>query len=382
MSDIAYVSIHGLVIYPLVDWDDTPAPSGSGRKIDNFSVSGMDRATIQESGWEPETYTFQIASITRADVERARKEFNTAPPGAEFCPFNEDQVSYIEYAHAAPTKSTIIKDGQIYYSDVKVVCGNGKLYGTEQGIKYARDVSLPVPATIENTGSHESGLDQILASGGYVAGVYTGGLGYSIDDEEVLLCAAMMRGDRFVLDRFGNCRHSYETKFPKTYAQHQIDLRGNTFFDYGTGGSLAYQALRLGANAKLMVPFHGPLLLSSVPYMEVDVSDIIGAPAIDIAYASDLSDIAAIDSDPLVVGKNEIYFPNEAIGATFVSVGITTGATDGVTISKFRAQVDRYISKNYIPVIDPDDTATLTIFDEEGSNHLLTYLQATYRDIV
>ena len=380
MSDTAYVSVHGLVLTDLVDIDGV-SPVGSGRKVDSQSSAGMTYATVLDAGWEPETYSFEMHSRTRASLERARQELNTAPMGAEFCPFTEDQCAYLEYAHASPAKSIKLASGQQYYSEATVVCRNGLLYGTESGIAFQRNVSLPKTATITNNGYYPSGLDCLTVSGGYVAPDYVADLQFSIDEYEVALISHCMRGGRFLLDRWGNCKYSYETSFKKIYTEQQIDLGGSTFLDYGTSGSLTTEALTLGANGKIIVPFYGPLLVSGCPHLSIEVEALAGAPEVEIAYSSDLSDLEAIDCDALQLGTNEIDFPEDSLGEAFAAIGITTGAGASVTLSHLEASVDKYVGVKDLPTIDPGETATLTISDGESSSHLLSYCLATYRDI-
>jgi len=380
MSDTAYVSVHGLVLTDLVDIDGV-SPAGSGRKVDSASSSGMSYATILDAGWEPETYSFEMHSATRASLERARQELNTAPIGAEFCPFTEDQCAYLEYACAGPAKSVKLASGQQYYSDAVVICRNGLLYGSESGIAFQRDVPLPKTATITNNGYYTSGLDCLTVSGGYAAPDYVTDLQFSIDENEVALISHCMRGGRLVLDRWGNCNYSYETHFKKIYTEQQIDLGGSTFLDYGTSGALTTEALTIGANGKMVIPFYGPLPVSGCPHLTIEVDALAGAPDVEIAYSSDLSDLEAIDCDALRLGTNEIDFPEDALGESFVAIGITTGAGANITLSHLKASVDKYVGINDLPVIDPGETATLTVSDGESSSHLLSYCLATYRDI-
>ena len=377
----AYCSLHGLVLTDVVDIDGVSV-SGGGRNIDSLSSSGMSYATVLEAGHDAATYSFEIHSTTRADIERARQEINTAPSGAEFCPFDSDQVAYVQQSYATPAKITkIAGGGQIYYSEATVVCENELLYGADAGIAFQRNVPLPKTATIANAGYYPSGLDCLTMSGGYDAPKYTTDAYFSIGSDEVSLCQRLMRGDRFTLDRFGNCLHEYETTFKKTYAEQQIDLLGSTFCDYGTSGSIAEGALVIGASGKILVPFYGPLLCNVPPHLEVDITAIAGAPTVQIAYSSDLSDLEEIDCDTLVVGKNEIDFPLDAVGEAFLAIGIVTGSDASIQISSLDAHVERYCNVNDLPTIEEGESATLTVGDGETSNHLLSFLIATYRDI-
>ena len=303
--------------------------------------------------------------------------------GAEFCPFTEDQAVYIESAHAAPAQSIIQYNGQWYCSDVEITARNAWLFGEEGGIAFVRNAALPVTATLTNSGYYPAGLDCIIASGGYVAGSnqMTRGLYYSIGPVSIRLCDCLLGSDRFVLDQFGNCSHRWKTEFGKTYAALQGDLGGSTYFDYGTSGYVQKNDCFLGPSGKLWIAFNGPLQVNTPPSIEVDISAVQGYPEVELAYTDDLSDADTIDHDDLVVGKNTIYFDSTTIGEQFVAVGITTDAGSNLHMTSLKASVERFISISSLPVLDPGDSATLVVGDETASNHTLSYLLATYRDI-
>jgi hypothetical protein len=384
MTDTPYVRLHGLEIT-----DDTPANrvivrdslniSGGGRKVEGNSCPGIEYAAVTENGREMVKFTFQVWSKTRADIERVRMEANNCPVGAEFQPFNSSQILYVSKASASIAKPKAYIDGWGYYSDIEVYCRDSFFLGEFQGIPYSLDVSLPQTVSLTNNGNYESGLDYLLASGGYDALLgYTDDFAFAIDDVELRLCDQLLRGDVFRVSSVGDVLHSYETEFPRTYAGMQADLHGSSYVDYGTGGSIAYQSFVMANSAKFMMTFKGPLPVKDRPYLEIECTAVIGSPRVSYAVEADLSDIEDLDVD-LEVGVNKIYLPSLE-GEDDVYIGVTTNASSSLTLSRIYAQVPRYISSDEMPKISPLDAFVLKISDGESSNHLLDCLYASYRD--
>ncbi len=388
MSDAPYLRLHGLEIT-----DNTPAnrvivrdslsPSGGGLKTDSNSATGLDYAVITENGREAFKFSFQVWSKDRTLVERVRKEANNAPIGAEFQCFNDDQVLYITKASATPAKpKSYMESGAAvvgYYSDIEVYCRNALFRGPFQGIPYGLNVALPASTSLTNAGNYPATIDYLLMSGAYDAILgYTDDVDLVIDSEAIRLCDTLLRDDIFKLSDTGDVLHSYETDFPKTYAQTQNDLFGPTYVDYGTGGSIAYQSFTIGNSGKLIMPSKGPLPVKDRPYLEITCSQVIGTPKVSYACVADLSDIEYMDVG-LEVGLNEIYVPNLE-GEDDVFIGVTTDAYSVVTLTNFYAEVPRYISYGDLPKVEAGDSFSLQIQDGEYSNHLLNVLYLAYKD--
>lgn len=230
---------------------------------------------------------------------------------------------------------------------------------------------------ISNSGMWPAGIDYIFMSGDYVDGKYSTDLALNFGTEKIDLCQKLMRGDKWKLGRWGDVLHSYETEFPKTANQQAIDLQGH--FSVGTGG-MAYQACQIGPGGYMMVPFYGPIPSSQAPYMELDVLAVSGGCTISYALAADLSDMVATNSR-LKVGLNKIRLPTECIGEDYIAVGIDAGDDGWITLSRFYTEVQRHISENILPVMQPGNAAEISISDAEQSNHTLKQLYLRYRDI-
>jgi hypothetical protein len=199
-------------------------------------------------------------------------------------------------------------------------------------------------------------------------------------DYDLRLIDQMMGRDSFKLDRFGNVEHIKETEFPENYVTLQAELGGATFLDYGTNGTMGYQALLLDNSANIMFPFYGPLPIREAPYLEVVLTRLVGHPEVSVAYSSDLSDIATIDFE-LKVGLNKIWMPSESIGEDFISFGITTDGSSSCTISNIMAKVVRYVASSAIPTVAPATDFDITVSDGNFSNHMLSAMQLTYRNV-
>lgn len=380
-----YVSYHGIILCDatksIVDIDGVQE-SGGGRRVDSYSGIDRDSADVFEEGREATTYSAELHSATRADIEEAVAVINSGPVDAEFYPRESDRCVYAAYASASRPKTMQVAGPALhYYAEVEIVARDGKQYGDEQGIAFQRDVSLPkTSAALTNAGYYENTLDFLYASGYYDAALgYTTGLGITVGDYTLDLCDKMIAGDCFKLDRFGQVVHSYSTDFPSLYSVLQAEIGGSTFVDEGdTAGTMAPASWKVTNNARLMFPFYGPLPVQSPPLLEIDISWLTGAPEISVAYATDLSDIEAIDYT-LEEGHNQIWIP-ECEGEDFVAFGLTTGSGASCTMASAYAEVKRYIAPDEMPVLEVNEDFTISVNDEDGSNHLLSALQAVYRD--
>lgn len=384
MSDTAYCRIHGLDITGIVE-DTGISVSGDERKTDSYSVAGMDYATILQNGREGKTYSVDVSGSVRTDIERFRRECNNAPRGAEFCPFTADQVAYVEAASATPAAHTFSVLGWFYKSQGTIVCRDGFLYGLntneETDYPYVENPDLPYTIEVTNAGGYPSGIDYLYLSGTYLDGKYSRDLNLAFGGRTLRLCDQLLRDDDWVMDRWGNIRHFWESKFTKTEADTQTDLGGEAFFSLGTGGSIAYEDLVLGADGLIMVPFYGPHAITRAPFIEVNVLSMAGNPTLNYALSADLSDIAEVELSSLQVGYNKLYLPNDVIAEDFVALGIVCDENGFIEMSNFRAQVERHVSLSQLPYIEIDETDDMILSDGESSNHTLRSMQMLYRDI-
>jgi hypothetical protein len=379
-----YVAFHGIDLTSLTDGDSCVSESGGDLNVERSSLPDLAYAELSESGREMVTFSFEMTSFDRSYIEEIVAEINTSPREVEFYPRDADRCVYAGYAHASrPSVAYARDDGiraNLYTSNVDVYCRSGEQFGDEVGSGGVLiEPALPYEtATLTNSGYYKAPIDYLYASGYYDANDgYTDELILTIGAYELLLCNQLMRDDGFKLDRYGNVEHTYYTEFPKIYSEQQIDVGGSTYFDYGTGGSVAYQLATLGNNATFMMPFHGPLPIKENPYLEVTVTRLVGNPTVMVAFNPDLSDAIAIDVD-LVVGVNKIWIP-ECDGEGFVTFGIQTGADASIDISDIYGEVNRYVAVDDIPLVDMDEDFTIKVGDGEFSNHKLEKLQVTFR---
>lgn len=271
-----------------------------------------------------------------------------------------------------------------YMAQAEIIVRGTWTYGADQGYPLTNDVELWITEDFSNNGVLPAGLDYLLASGDYQSAQYVTNFGvntylndYSELQGYILLCSKLMRGDRFEVNRWGEVNHFYETDFPMVYADLQIDLQGSTYVNYGSGGSIAHEALHLGTNGKIIMPFWGPLPIAANPYIEVWVTAITGTPIVQAALESDLSDLAGW-AGTLQLGYNKVYIPY-AIGATNVFFGITTDGSSGITISSIKGFVKRYIAPSASCLVDPGESFHITIAG--GGGGWLKQLEFYYRDL-
>lgn len=375
-----YMAFHGLIL-SAVDREGA-AGSGGGLNIVQTSGPGMSGAVVYEQGREMEVYNFSIHSTDRDTIEQLIAEVNGAPEDVEFYPFDAERRAIVAKCHATRPKITCLmisgtKTNQ-YHADITLYCRSDALYGPAQGIPFARDVDLPQAVVLTNEGAEKETLEFLMASGAYDATKgYTADLSIMVGYESVLLCAKMMRDDRFVLDRQGNVEHSYSTHFPKLYTALQTDLHASAHVDYGTGGSCAFESFVLGNSGKLMIPFYGPLQINSdqPPSLRFTVEEMSGEPDVSVAYDSGLLDLEAIDTEPIEIGENFVEVPDCA-GHSYVAIGLTTDASSTLELSSLEAICRRYVPE--MPYVEPGDQFVMQIGDGEWSNHRLNALSMHY----
>lgn len=376
-----YVSFHGRILSNLVHADEI-SMSGGGRKIDSYSGPGREDADISETGRNHVTYKFEMLSLTRADLEAAISDLNTAPEDAELYPFSNDRCVYASQAYAVRSRAKPVSGPDVLcYADATIAASDGRLLGPDQGEGLLLSQAMPFSDTFTNAGYYENTIDYLYVSGGYDAmNGLTRELLLTCGDYVIPLCDQLMWKDSFKLDRFGNVKHRKETGFPMVYSSLQSALGGSGFVNYGTGGSITYQAFHMANSGKLLFPFYGPLPIRSTPYLEIVLSSMVGSPKIQVAYDAELSDIEDVPNVTLKAGTNRIYLP-DAEGEDLIVFGITTDDSASVTVEYVLAEVQRYIAEDELPLIEIGDEATFVVSDGEYSNHQIEAINLVYRDL-
>lgn len=365
-----YVQIHGLDFTSIMDVEG-PKSSGGGKKIDEMSMPNWKRSYVRETGREKATYSGEVHSSTLQDIKDFLGEVNAAPEDVDFYPSDALLSTYVKYGSARYTKPQVYQAATLirYHAEFELFCKEPFAYGTRQGITYDTDVSLPASsATLTNSGTETNTIDYFYASGGYDGG-HTDDLLLTVAEREIPLCDQLMGHDAFEVSRWGDIEHSYEVDFCRSYNALQADLWGPTFCD---GGSIVGDTLVL--TDQIVFPFAGPLPVSESPPPTLEIQLDSGDVAIYYAFAGDLSDLTLLDVD-VAVGRNTIPIP-DCEGEDFLAFGLVGSGT----ISYLKASVKRYLAENTLPEIDINDSFTIEVSDGEYSNHLLSGLQALYRD--
>lgn len=387
-----YCQIDGLSCGDVIE-EAGISTEGGELQADVMGYPGRRWGAVLSKGRYPRAWKFKARFPTRAGMEEWVAEVRAALPGSECYPFDAARSFYIAQADARVLKAECIRDPAtgasewLYRAEAKILALEPWLLGADKGRTVETAQSLPWTSDVlTNEGYEQSGLDYLMASGDYSSPNYVTNLAFSIfpaadhtrTDRTITFCAKMMRRDQFEVDRFGFVEHEYETAFPMSYADLQADLHGSSFVNYGTGGSIAPGALVIGASGKLVMPFYGPLpICEPNPVIELDVTALTGTPDIKIAKATDLSDLATIDHDPLVIGKNIIQIPN-CMAEDFLAIGVVTGAGESVTLSRIRGMVSRYIPARSMPLTDPGEEFHMQV--TAGGSAALLGLLCTYRD--
>jgi hypothetical protein len=194
-------------------------------------------------------------------------------------------------------------------------------------------------------------------------------------DRYILLCNKMLGDDLLEMNWRGEVEHSWEADLTKSWAAVALDVHSKT-----SGGAISSGVLTLDNGDYLMIPFYGPLPLSGEPgsaCIELAVSGITGdASTCQVAMETDLSDMAEIDHDTLVVGKNTIYVP-DLEGEGHIAIGIKAGAAGSISLTGIKGTVKRYVAPSEIPSADPNEDFKIRI---EATSGLLKNARAEYND--
>jgi len=365
------------------------SPSGGGFGVEEITSPHRLYADIRSKGRQPKKYKIRAFGQTREEIETFLEICNTTDEDDEFFPFDSERFGLIASAHAGLEPLQVWGAGYNFYTAIaEIVCREAWLYGPSQGLTFADFVALPaVSALLENAGHEAAPVRYLQASGDYVSSSYvedlslriTPGTSSAEHDREIQLCEKMLRDDLFELGWRGEVYHSYETDFGKLWTAIALDVHSKT-----SGGSITSEILTLDNSDYMMCPFYGPLPISGEPgaaYIELEVTDLTphdgdGATC-QVALETDLSDMAEVDHDALVVGKNKIYVPDLA-SQGHVALGIKAEASGSVSLSNFKAGVRRYVAPQAIPATDPLEEFKIRVESTAGTQ--LAFLEVEYND--
>lgn len=371
--------IHGLSFADILDGDSIVDPSGGDLKTDTYSLEGADYAEIEHLGRRERTYDFDVYVTDKTDIMRFIEELETAPEDCEFCPYEDSLITYAKLARGTIERPIPHLCGTelIWKGRGEVICRDSHFYDAdEQGIGFRKNQNLPVSWSSINGGTLASPIDYLMMSGDYVNGYMTRDIDLVFNSHPVRLVDSLIRGDRFVVDRFGNVKHTFKTSFEQIYSKLQTSVGGSNFLDYASG-SCSYENLFINTNGKFLIPFHGPLPVSSgqSPRLRFYVTQLAGLPRVSYATAVGLGDLTNTEHE-IALGWNVVDIP-EVQGEEFTAFGLTTTSSQ-VTISYLEATVDRYLAD--MPVAEPGEEIEITIQDGEFSSHKLGALHMVYRD--
>lgn len=357
--------------------------SGGGAGVTEISTPYRNYADVRNSGRKMKKYTITtILTSDRAAIEKFLETVNNADEDAKFYPFDAERFGMIASAHAS-ISSAMALDRQLYQARAEITCREPWLYGPSQGIDLKTVCRTPqsVRITANNIRTpirelRVSGqLDQPIPE--YPSNLrirITPGSSTAEWDRYILLCEKMLRSDLLTMNWRGEIVHSWEADLTKSLAALAVDVHGKI-----RGGSISSGVLTLDNSDYLMVPFYGPLPLSGDPgaaRIEVVISAIAGDEAtVQVAKKFDLSDMAPIDHDTLVVGTNKIFIP-ELTGEGYVAIGLKAGASGSVSITGLLAAVKRYVAASRVPYANPGEDFQIRV--ETSGVAQLKLLQVDY----
>jgi hypothetical protein len=301
-------------------------PSGGAQSVEEITVAGRKYGDVREKGRQPKKYKVKARSLDRDEIEAFLRTCNTLPDEAEFFPFDAERMGYIASAFAAIQPIQRAGSGYNFYEAVaEITCREAWLYGPDQGIDFKWWEPLPsVSDTLTNAGHERAPISYMQCSGDYSGG-YAEDLsvrivldGASGKDRELALCEKMLRNDLFELGWRGEARHTYEYNCDRSLAALSIDLHGLV-----SDGIWLGDRVLLDNGDYIMIPFYGPLPVAGTPgsaSLQLDIEAVSGG-AVQVAEEIDLSDIAEVDHDALVVGSQTIPVP-DLQGKSLVIIGI------------------------------------------------------------
>lgn len=383
-----YCAIHGYDFSDIV-YANGIEPSGGELPVEEITSPSRNYADVRAKGRTPKKYRITARSTDRDEIEAFLQEVNTAPEDAEFWPCDEYRFGLIASAYASLKPLQTWGQGYNFYeAEAIITCREPWLYGPDKGLAFpttSEARSLPaVTALLENEGQERAPITYMQASGDYVSGSYVEDLSIRITldsstaehDRELALCEKLLRDDILEVGWRGEVWHSWEADLSKSWADVAIDVRSKT-----SGGSISSEVLTLDNGDYIMIPFYGPLPVSGesgAAYLELDVSALTGDGATcQVALETDLSDMATVDHDALVVGTNLIYIPDLA-GEGHVAIGIKAAASGSVSLTGIKGMVKRYVAPSAIPWADPGESFKVRVESTAGTQ--LSFVQVKYND--
>lgn len=379
--------IYGLDITDAIGYDSIE-PNGPSPKISDFPSSSFPYPSSSYGGISNSLYKFNLLTGVALSIDELKEiisEVNNAPEGGELFPFDADHSVYIQKASSTRMKpKTAFVSGvpqNIFESTLTVYTTDNYLYGPNQILYSGLYTTLPQISTMTNAGTEPSGPDYIVLSGYKDTSTnrYTSGVSIGIDDYSLTVIDKMAQNDLLIVDRFGHITHKYETDFGLLYSELQKDFHGSDYVNYGTSGTIAHEAFYMYSDAKLLFPSYGPLLAFSTPFVELEVSALTGTPTISYAFIDDLSDIEEVSTE-IELGYNKIYLP-DCQGKGTMFIGVTTDDSSTITLESFNAEVMRDVSREEMPSIDPGESGTFTIDENDWSSGAVNRMEVHYRDV-
>ena len=378
-----YCSIYDYDFSPIV-YAAGVDPSGGAAGVEEIQVHGRNYADVRAKGRQPKRYKIRARSQDRDEIETFLRTCNTLPVDAEFYPFDAARMGYVASAHAALKGPKQWGSGKNFYeAEADLVCREAWLCGPDQGIDMAWTVPLnAVSAALSNDGQERAPISYMQASGDRIATYVedlsvriTPGTSSAEHDRELVLCEKMLRGDILEMGWRGELYHSWQAEIA-TMSLLSYDVHSKT-----SGGSITSGVMTLDNSDYVMIPFYGPLPISGEPgaaYLELTVDALTGDGATAwLAKETDLSDIAEVDHDDLVVGQNKIYIP-DIEGEEHVAFGIKAAAAGSVAISELKGMVRRYVAPSKIPYAEPDEDFKIRVESTAGTQ--LRFLQCCWNN--
>jgi hypothetical protein len=310
------------------------AISGGAAAVEEISTNSRNYADIRGKGRAAKRYKVKARSLTRDDIEIFLRTCNTLPGDAEFFPFDAERAGYIASGHASLLSPRQRGDGKLFYeAEAELIMRESWLYGPDQGISFGWYRALPVASDLLTNDGHERAPIAYMQCSGDYSGGYVEDLTVRVTqdsdttqrDRLLLLCDKLLRDDIFELGWLGEARHSYEYNCDKSPATLSDDLHGLVSGGLWTGGD----RLLLNAGEYVMISFRGPLPVAGLPgsaCLELDVEGIGGGGgAVHVALETDLSDIAEVTHNDLVVGSQTINIPDlEGEGDVVMGIEVDT----------------------------------------------------------
>ncbi len=385
---VPYCAINGTDFSSIV-YSQGVEPSGGELGVEEISVPGRDYADIRTKGRVVKKYKVHARSTDRDAIENFLKIVNIAPVNSKFYPYDASRFGLIAASYGVLKAPQPWGAGYNFWeAEAEITCREPWLLGADKGLAYATWPTLPwTSAALTNAGHYSAPIRYLQASGYLVAAGYVEDLnvrispsGSSTYDRHIILCEKMMRRDLFEFGWAvpGGAQHSYTANLTNSLAVLDYDVHGNV-----SGGDLTSGILTLDNSDYLMMPFYGPLPVSGEPDA-VSISAYVTAYSgyrgtVAVATETDLSDLAAVDQDPWVVGWNTIHIPDLA-GKGFVAIGIKASSAGSISMSYLKGAVKRYVAPSKIPAAEVDESYKLRMECDSTKCTQLMYGEALIND--